>query len=97
MLRNFSIKTRLIAGFSLLVIISVIMCFQSYLALEKLNNGGDKIYTQGSVPLSYVQTCGALLQRLRVNISDVVRADDPEVVARKISLYTCPGGLPGLA
>ena len=58
MLRNFRIKTRLIAGFALLVLISIIMCAQSYLALEKLNSEGDKIYTQGSVPLSYVQTCG---------------------------------------
>ena len=85
MLRNFRIKTRLIAGFALLVLISIIMCAQSYLALEKLNSEGDKIYTQGSVPLSYVQTCEELLQRLRINLSDAVRADDPEVVAKKIT------------
>ncbi len=85
MLRNFSIKSRLLAGFSLLVTISIIMSVQSYIAMDRLNDEGDKIYTKGSVPLEYVLECSALLQRLRTNVSDAVRANDPEVVGKKIS------------
>jgi methyl-accepting chemotaxis protein len=86
MLNNIKLGTKLIGGFLLVALITLIIGIFGYLQVHKLVTADTKLYRQIAVPLGQLTTISTDFQRIRVNSRDIVYAekDDREEFAHRI-------------
>lgn len=73
---NLKIKSKLIAGFSSVLIISIAIAFFAYFQIYKLERAGNYLFEKSVKPVEYIGDISSLFQRVRVNTREYIQAKD---------------------
>ncbi len=93
MLNRLKLGPKLIGGFILVALIVVTIGALGIGEMNKIAANDTKMYDDVTVPISDLVEIGTWFNRVRVNIRDILRANDPEVVKKKaarIEWLNCP-------
>ena len=78
---NLKIGVKLLAGFILVAIIAGAMGVFAIVNIKTLDEAGTELYEYMTVPIALMATISSDFQRSRVNIRDMLLADDPVEIA----------------
>ena len=76
--KDWKISTKLIMGFLLIAVVTVIMGFVAVLNIEKLKTADQVLYSENTLGISYSSSAGTYFQRLRYNTLELTILDTAE-------------------
>ncbi|RJP78151.1 MAG: HAMP domain-containing protein [Candidatus Zixiibacteriota bacterium] len=80
MLNKMKIGPKLIGGFVLVAAIAAVIGFIGISNIDKIEESDTILYEKMTVPISQLQTISTAFNRVRINLRDMVRADNPSEI-----------------
>ncbi len=77
---NLKISAKLLIGFILVAILAGIMGVYSIINIKSLDDSDTELYEHNTVPIAQMADISTAFQRLRVNMRDMIIADDAETI-----------------
>ncbi len=77
---NLKIKTKLLTGFILVAAVVGMVGFVGITNIKTLDNSDTELYEKVTVPIAEAADMGMAFQRIRVNIRDMIAANDPQSI-----------------
>ena len=78
---NMKISSKLFLGFSLVLIGALVMGGTGILNLQSITANSDQMFTNMTVPIEDLSEVATSFQRIRVNLRDIILANDPTKIA----------------
>jgi methyl-accepting chemotaxis protein len=75
---NLKIKTKLLTGFILVACVVGIVGFVGITNIKTLDESDTELYENITMPITEAADMGMAFQRLRINIRDMISANDPQ-------------------
>jgi methyl-accepting chemotaxis protein len=77
---NLKISTKLLTGFILVALIAGAMGLYGMLNIKMLADSDAKLYKNMTIPISQMSSISTAFQRMRVNVRDMIIAQDPTAI-----------------
>ena len=82
-LLSLTIRKRLILAFSAMIALTIVVGGTGYYYINKVNDADNVLYESITLPLTDILVVNASYQRIRTNLRDMARANDPATIATK--------------
>lgn len=75
---NLKLRTKLLSSFASVTLLALVVGLVGIFSMRSIDRGAQSMYTNMTVPLGHIAEIAETTQRVRVNMRDLVFADDPE-------------------
>lgn len=82
---NFKISVKLMMGFILIAVIAGAVGIVGIINITKIDNNDTKLYQNMTIPITYTTDITERFQRIRVNLRDMIIADDTEEISARFA------------